>query len=415
MLRLFKRNKKDVDVSIEEDIDVAVMEAPEALIVEDEPEIPLSIKARSNPKYDNTDIGMLHNQFYGSSEALMVESKNFLKQREKELKKWEKKEIANKKKVNDLKEFGFGNTGQAKDFDNQVKEKEEEIKCARRDIEDKTELANAVLYFSQKYPAYKFITYNGIKEVCEKYSLVFGQNKLFTGFVPKENLADIKRFWAWRDKTRVGVKMEDRAFSVPTGSDLFRDRYGDEYKTGTFIPFKVINSALKSKESDTIHYKYPSNYYEGINENRSYGRPYASNWEGNLRWDADFTREEIKAHEEAKETGSKEGLITHAEFIKRYKEKKYSDQDFMERNKKSFDDFCMDELYIAAPIEDMDMSNHRTHDYEVIPKDKLEEMKQIEDPVVFYPVSFGNIVGGLIITAWGDEAHDPLVRNERLN
>ena len=396
MLRLFKRNKKNVDVSIEEDVDVAVMEAPEppeAPIVEDEPETPLSIKARSNPKYDNTDIGMLHNQFYGSSEALMVESQNFLKQREKELKRWEKKEIANKKKVNDLKQLGFGNTGQAKDFDNQVKEKEEEIKCARRDIEDKTELANAVLHFSQKYPAYKFITYNGIKEVCEKYDLVFGQNKLFTGFVPKENLADIKRFWAWRDKTRVGVKMEDRAFIWNTKS------YGS---SKTFIPFKQVEKAIFEKEKKDAEERFP--YY--YNEDK-YGSDWKSDW--SLKYDGGYTAEEIEDFKEGKLK------INHSNFIDKYLENKKPKKEWMKRHKREIERACMDEIYIAAPIEDMDMDNHRTHDYEVIPKEKEEEMKQIEDPVVFYPVSFGNIVGGLIITAWGDEAHDPLVRNERLN
>ncbi len=127
------------------------------------------IKARSNEKYDDTDIGMLHNQFYGSSEALLVESQSFLKQRSKELKSWEKKEIANKKKVNDLKQYGFGNTQQARSFDDEVKEREEEIKCARRDIEEKTEVAEAVIHFSRKYPAYKFITYNGINMIFPKF------------------------------------------------------------------------------------------------------------------------------------------------------------------------------------------------------------------------------------------------------
>ena len=413
MFGLFKK-KEENTATIEEvvseskaevfnykDSAVEVLEAPA--------EEKTKVKARSNSKYDDTDIGMLHNQFFGSSEALLVESQNFLKQKAKELKMWEKKSIANKGKVNDLKELGFGNTGQAKQFDDDVKEKVEEIKNARRDIEDKTEVANAVLHFAKRYPAYKFITYNGVKEVCEKYNLVFGKNELFTGFVPKTNLADIKKFWAWRDKTRVGVKLEDRAFDVPNGGDLFKGMYGDKYDTGTFVPFESVRDALSSKEYEEVRDKYPSNYYEGMNDNRSYSKGYAYDWKEHIH--KCFSREERDAHKEAGENHSKEGLITHGEFINRLKEKDYSKKDFMERHEKTFDDLCMDEIYIAAPIEDMDMSNHRTYDYEVIPKELEEKMKLIEDPVVFYPVSYGQVVGGLIITAWGDEASDPLVMN----
>jgi len=416
MFNLFKKKEKHTttikEITSESKTEKTITEVLEAPAPN--PKV-IKIKARSNSKYDDTNIGMLHNKFFGSSEALLVESQKFLKQREKELNRWKNKSIANKKKVNNLKEFGFVNTGQAKQFDDDVKEKEKEIESARRDIEDKTEVANAVLHFAKKYPAYKFITYNGIKEVCDKYNLVFGKNELFTGFVPKINLEDIKKFYAWKDKTKVGVKMKDRAFNVESnsGNNIFKGLWGDKYKTGTFIPFETIKSALKSNESDEIRYIYPKRYYEGINDNRNYDKPYIRNWEENLY--PYFSLQEREAHKEAKENSSKKGLITHSEFINRLIEKDYADKDFMERNQKTFNDLCMNEIYIAAPIEDMDMDNHYTYDYEVIPKEKKEKMKLIEDPVVFYPVSYGKVVGGLIITAWGDEASDPLVKNVQHN
>lgn len=61
-------------------------------------------------------------------------------------------------------------------------------------------------------------------------------------------------------------------------------------------------------------------------------------------------------------------------------------------------------LKICAPIKDMDMSNMTIENgYKM-----KEAIKHIPDPVVLQPVKGGY----LIITAWGDEASDPIVVNE---
>jgi hypothetical protein len=59
-------------------------------------------------------------------------------------------------------------------------------------------------------------------------------------------------------------------------------------------------------------------------------------------------------------------------------------------------------LQICAPVKDMDVSG-----LELIEGYKLEK-KHIPDPIVLQPVNGGY----LILTAWGDEASDPLVVNE---
>jgi len=59
-------------------------------------------------------------------------------------------------------------------------------------------------------------------------------------------------------------------------------------------------------------------------------------------------------------------------------------------------------LQICAPIKDMDTSG-----LEIIDGYKLIK-KYIPDPVVLQPVRGGY----LILTAWGDEASDPIVVNE---
>ena len=62
-------------------------------------------------------------------------------------------------------------------------------------------------------------------------------------------------------------------------------------------------------------------------------------------------------------------------------------------------------LRICAPVRDMDISG-----LELIEGYKLQE-KFVPDPVVLQPVNGGY----LILTAWGDEASDPLVVNENFN
>lgn len=60
-------------------------------------------------------------------------------------------------------------------------------------------------------------------------------------------------------------------------------------------------------------------------------------------------------------------------------------------------------LYIAAPKSDMDTSGMKVENFKLI--------KEIPDPVVLQEVKDGF----LIITAWGDEASDSLVVNQKFN
>lgn len=62
-------------------------------------------------------------------------------------------------------------------------------------------------------------------------------------------------------------------------------------------------------------------------------------------------------------------------------------------------------LQICAPVKDMDISG-----LELVEGYKLQK-QHIPDPIVLQPVKGGY----LIITAWGDEASDPLVVNENFN
>lgn len=65
-------------------------------------------------------------------------------------------------------------------------------------------------------------------------------------------------------------------------------------------------------------------------------------------------------------------------------------------------------LEIAAPLKDFNMDEMEVKDF------KLSKI-EIPDPVVLKPVLFNGIKHYLIVTAWGIEASDELVVNERFN
>jgi len=65
-------------------------------------------------------------------------------------------------------------------------------------------------------------------------------------------------------------------------------------------------------------------------------------------------------------------------------------------------------LEIAAPLKDFNMTDHEVKDFKI---SKIE----IPDPVVLKPVFFGGQKHYLIVTAWGQEASDELVVNQKMN
>jgi len=65
-------------------------------------------------------------------------------------------------------------------------------------------------------------------------------------------------------------------------------------------------------------------------------------------------------------------------------------------------------LEIAAPLKDFNTENMDVKDF------KLSEI-EIPDPVVLQPIFFKGTKHYLIVTAWGDEASDELVVNQKMN
>jgi len=72
-------------------------------------------------------------------------------------------------------------------------------------------------------------------------------------------------------------------------------------------------------------------------------------------------------------------------------------------------DYTICPLEIAGPVGDFNTQNMNITDY------KLEQKIQIPDPVVLQPVFYRNKKYYLIVTAWGLEASDEIVVNQKMN
>jgi len=116
----------------------------------------------------------IHNEFNIAGENLLKEAKDIIASIR----------IENEGKVDDLKSYGFSST---KEVVHTEKERDKKQK--------KEKLANALEYYNIHFPMYKFITQDMALKICEKYNLVLGDVGQFTGFVPENNLRQIKKFF----------------------------------------------------------------------------------------------------------------------------------------------------------------------------------------------------------------------------
>lgn len=88
-----------------------------------------------------------------------------------------------KNKLISLQEHGFTNT--------------KEYKVNSKIIGDankRKDVLSAINEYKKIFPQYKFITEEQVLTICKKYSLIHGDIKDYTGFVPSKNLQDISTF-----------------------------------------------------------------------------------------------------------------------------------------------------------------------------------------------------------------------------
>lgn len=105
--------------------------------------------------------------------------------------------------------------------------------------EEKKELIDAINYFSQKYPLYKFITEESVKKICEKYGLIYGEISNYIGTIPDKNLKEIEDF---------KISEDDEAYTV---NSTFMTEWGSFNEKPVFMTFKNTQSI-----NETKYYRY---------------------------------------------------------------------------------------------------------------------------------------------------------------
>lgn len=253
-------------------------------------------------------IEEIHETFYTEVDRILAEANIYVSEQPKDANLLEKS--------NRLKKLGFSATKEV----TISKQQESIIEEARKENEVKDHLKRAVNYFSFKYPQYKFITEDSVKNICDKYGLVYGEVSRYKGTVPEENLEQMENF-----------KIED------------------------------VDVCAK-KESVYLGFM-PSGYTSPIDY---------------------FSKNELRS--------------------KKIEDDKEGKSSFMS-DFRTFFRVCP--LEIAAPVKDFDMEGHKLEGNKIV--------REIPDPVVLQPVHFEGKKHYLIVTAWGEEASDELVVNERLN
>ena len=113
------------------------------------------------------------------------------------------KEIIKREKA--LKDLGFVNSVPAE----KLKSLLSENRLKLSNYKEQSRITNAIIYFTRKYPQYKFITKERIIELCEKYNLYFGNALLFVGNIPEKNIQEMINF---------KIAAKDRAYLTSTSS-----------------------------------------------------------------------------------------------------------------------------------------------------------------------------------------------------
>jgi hypothetical protein len=227
------------------------------------------------PQYSEV-ITKVHNDFNSAGDRLYEEAIRIINSTH----------VNNLNKVEKLKKLGFVSAKEVIETETMISLKT--LSATTSEI---------IRYYKKNYPNNKFISDDQVKEICTKYGLVYGEIKLYTGFIPTANIPQIEAF--------------------------------------------------KCKNKD---------------ESKGYGSisTYGSN-KGQIEWDNGVN---------ARAWG---GIYSRIGINKGF--------------------------YIAAPQKDFDMKNREIQNFRIV-------NVPVPDPVVLYAVKHGY----LIVTAWGDEASDPLIK-----
>lgn len=160
------------------------------------------LKKNKQKTPDQPTVKEIHSDFMGKVNELLEFA-------EEETKKEYDSEKADK--AERLRKLGFRESKETKEGDSEIKKKKEKEKEKER----KSNIKEAINYFSTKYPQYRFITEESVRSLCEKYGLVYATVDRYLGEVPDKNLKDIENFQI-KDEDKCYLETHSRFSLTPT-------------------------------------------------------------------------------------------------------------------------------------------------------------------------------------------------------
>lgn len=147
--------------------------------------------------------------------------------------------------------LGFENSKEVKEAELEI----QRLNTLKQENEIKNNINQAIMYYSTKYPLYRFITEDSVKELCKKYNLVYGTVDKYIGNIPDENLKEIENF---------KLKDEDEAYSVESTIITF-SKSDNSFSRELF---NTISSYVKYEEFFTNKNEIPEELF--IKDNPDY-------------------------------------------------------------------------------------------------------------------------------------------------
>ena len=201
MIPWFRTKKNTAPESLPQETEVMVMEA----VVE--PPVPIIV----NPPMPT--VAEIHETFFTEVDKLLEEARIFRSTEIKNPTVFEKgKRLAN---------LGFTSAKTVQES----KEEQKRLDKIAEENANKQLLVNAIEYFSNKYPLYRFITMSSINRICEKYGLKHGAVYLYEGEVPDKNLNEIEN---------AKIDDNDRVYAAnseySSGKQFFSKKEYDDYR-----------------------------------------------------------------------------------------------------------------------------------------------------------------------------------------
>lgn len=233
------------------------------------------------------------------------------------------------------------------------------------------ELIQTILYFQSHYPNNKFITPEAVKEICAKYSLLLGDANNYHGEIPEKNLVDIENFkLREQDCTEQDMSLTDLMTMYNNHWRREPLRFQDSGGYGSAIDlseqFSIISPRRFGRTEEMT---------KEIQKHLRVLDPY--NIEGKS-W--------IQSAEEEAQN-KMQGFLGLIPSIRAAAERKPV--------------IPQPSFKICAPERDFNTRGWEVRDGHIL----------VWDPVVLQPVKNGY----LIVTAWGPEAKDELVVNQKMN